>query len=110
MKISVHPLFFAAGIACALFGGLPIFLIYTLTALAHECGHIFCAHGMGFSCEGIKLMPYGAAAVCEIEGISPDDSDFRLQLLKAADALSRFSDYVQYEIKNLPRGEYGEKK
>lgn len=73
MKISVHPLFFAAGIACALFGGLPIFLIYTLTALAHECGHIFCAHGMGFSCEGIKLMPYGAAAVCEIEGISPRD-------------------------------------
>lgn len=73
MKISVHPLFFAAGIACALFGGLPIFLIYTLTALAHECGHIFCAHGMGFSCEGIKLMPYGAAAVCEIEGISPSD-------------------------------------
>ena len=73
MKISVHPLFFAAGIACALFGGLPIFLIYTLTALAHECGHIFCADGMGFSCEGIKLMPYGAAAVCEIEGISPRD-------------------------------------
>ena len=46
----------------------------------------------------------------QIEGISSDDSDFCLLLLKAADALSRFSDYVQYEIKNLPRGEDGEKK
>lgn len=73
MKISIHPLFFAAGIASALFGGLPVFLIYTLTALAHECGHIFCAHSMGFSCEKVKLMPYGAAAECEIDGISPSD-------------------------------------
>ena len=73
MKISIHPLFFAAGIASAIFGGLPIFIIYTLTALAHECGHIFCARGMGFSCEKVKLMPYGAAAECEIEGISPAD-------------------------------------
>ena len=40
----------------------------------------------------------------QLEGISADDSDFRLQLLKAADALSRFSDYVQYEIKSLPAG------
>lgn len=73
MKITIHPLFFAAGIATAIFGGLPVFLIYTLTALAHECGHIFCAHSMGFSCERVKLMPYGAAAECEIEGISPAD-------------------------------------
>ena len=73
MKISVHPLFFAAGIASALFGGLPVFIIYTLTALAHECGHIFCARSMGFACGRVKLMPYGAAAECEIDGISPAD-------------------------------------
>lgn len=73
MKISIHPLFFAAGIASAVFGGLPVFIIYTLTALAHECGHIFCARSMGFSCARVKLMPYGAAAECEIEGISPRD-------------------------------------
>ena len=73
VKISIHPLFVAAGIFSALFGGLPVFMIYTLTALLHECGHIFCAHGMGFACSGIKLMPYGAAAVCEIEGISARD-------------------------------------
>ena len=40
----------------------------------------------------------------QIEGISSDDSDFCLLLLKAADVLLRFSDYVQYEIKSLPAG------
>lgn len=73
VKISIHPLFVAAGILSALTGGLPVFLIYTLTALLHECGHIFCARGMGFYCSKVKLMPYGAAAVCELEGISAAD-------------------------------------
>ena len=73
LKISIHPLFVAAGILSAVFGGLPVFLIYTLTALLHECGHIFCARGLGFYCSKVKLMPYGAAAVCEIDGISARD-------------------------------------
>ena len=56
-------------------------------------------------------MKDSAKQLCaQIEGISPDGGDFCLQLLKAADALSKFSDYVQYEIKNLPaRGEEDEK-
>ena len=61
------------GILSALFGGLPVFVIYVLTALLHECGHIFCAMRMGFKCEKISLMPYGAAAFCDTEGISPAD-------------------------------------
>lgn len=73
MKFSVHPLFVAAGLLCALFGGLPVFAIYTLTALLHECGHIFCAYGMGFYCSKVTLMPYGAAAVCNIDGITARD-------------------------------------
>ena len=73
MKLSVHPLFFAAGIFSAVFGGLPVFLIYTLPALVQECGHIFCARRMGFECSCVKLMPYGAAAVCKIDGILPAD-------------------------------------
>ncbi len=73
VKITVHPLFIAVGLLSALFGGLPIFVIYTLTALIHECGHIFCAHRMGFVCSRIRLTPYGASAVCEIDGISPSD-------------------------------------
>lgn len=79
MKITVHPLFLAVGIASALFGGLPIFLVCAVTALLHECGHIFCAEKMGFECTKISLMPFGAAATCDIEGISPTD-EIRLAL------------------------------
>lgn len=77
--ITFHPLFIALGIFTAVFGGLPVFLIYALTALLHECGHIFCAARLGFKCEKIKLMPYGAAAVCDIDGISKRD-EIRLSL------------------------------
>ena len=73
MKISIHPLFFGVIIFCACFGGLPVTLIFVMTALLHECGHIFCAEKMGYKCERIKIMPYGAAAVCDIEGIRTGD-------------------------------------
>ncbi|MDE6598066.1 MAG: hypothetical protein K2K60_05465 [Clostridia bacterium] len=73
MKIRLHPLFIVLGLAAAVFGGFPVFIIYALTALLHECGHIFCAARLGFRCEKISLMPYGAAAVCDTEGISPRD-------------------------------------
>ena len=73
MKITLHPLFIALGIATAIFGGLPIFLIYALTALLHECGHMFCALKMGFKCEKISLMPYGASAICSTDGIRAKD-------------------------------------
>ncbi|MDE6585385.1 MAG: hypothetical protein K2K80_01730 [Clostridia bacterium] len=73
MKITVHPLFLAVGLLSAVFGGLPTFLICTLTALLHECGHIFCAQRLGYDCTKVSLMPFGAAAVCDIEGISAAD-------------------------------------
>ena len=73
MKITIHPLFLVAGLLSALFGGFPIFIICALTALLHECGHIFCAERLGYTCTKISLMPYGAAAVCNVEGISPAD-------------------------------------
>lgn len=79
MKITLHPLFVALGIATAIFGGLPVYLIYALTALLHECGHIFYAAKIGFKCEKISLMPYGAAAICDTEGISARD-EIRLAL------------------------------
>lgn len=79
MKITIHPLFLAVGIFSALFGGFPIFIICVLTALLHECGHIFCAERLGFECTKISLMPYGASAICDIEGISPAD-EIRLAL------------------------------
>jgi stage IV sporulation protein FB len=73
VKISIHPLFLGVIIFCAFFGGFLMTLIFVLTALLHECGHIFCAARMGYKCEKIKLMPYGAAAVCDIDGISLRD-------------------------------------
>ncbi|MGN0804476.1 MAG: site-2 protease family protein [Candidatus Coproplasma sp.] len=73
MKVKIHPLFFLALIFCAVFGGLPLLLICLVTALLHECGHIFCAERLGFKCEEIKIMPYGASAVCDIEGIRAKD-------------------------------------
>lgn len=79
MKITIHPLFFAVGLLSAVFGGLPVFIICALTALLHECGHIFCAERLGFECTKISLMPYGAAAVCDVEGISTSD-EIRLAL------------------------------
>ncbi len=73
MKLRLHPLFFAAGILCAVFGGLTIFLIFALTALLHECGHIFCANRLGYNCQSVSLMPYGASAAIDIDGISCAD-------------------------------------
>ena len=87
MKITVHPLFLSAGVLSALFGGLPVFIICVLTALLHECGHIFCAARLGYECAKISLMPYGAAAVCDIEGISPADE---IKLAVAGPAVNAF--------------------
>lgn len=87
MKITVHPLFIVLGIASALFGGLPIFVIYALTALLHECGHIFYASKIGIECNKISLMPYGAAAMCSTEGISPIDE---IKLAIAGPAVNAF--------------------
>lgn len=73
MKFTLHPLFIAIGLLSAVFGGFPVFVIYALTALLHECGHIFCASRLGYVCKKISLMPYGASAVCDTEGISAAD-------------------------------------
>lgn len=37
----------------------------------------------------------------QLESIAADACDFKLQLKKAADALMRLSDYVQFEMKSL---------
>ncbi len=79
MKVKIHPLFFATMLFCALFGGLPSALICLVTALMHESGHIFCAARMGFKCETVKIMPYGAAAMCDVDGIRAGD-EIRLAL------------------------------
>ena len=79
-----------------------------------DCRHAFspvARDALFFHKQLLGQMKDSAKQLCaQIEGISPDGGDFCLQLLKSADALSKFSDYVQYEIKNLPaRGEEDEK-
>ncbi|MGN1103321.1 MAG: site-2 protease family protein [Candidatus Coproplasma sp.] len=69
MKIKIHPLFLIVMLLCAVFGGLTEILICLMTALLHECGHIFYAAKSGYECSEIKIMPYGASAVYDIEGI-----------------------------------------
>ncbi len=73
MKVKIHPLFLLTMLFCAVFGGLPTTLLCLVTALLHESGHIFCAAKMGFACSEIKIMPYGASAVYEIDGIRAGD-------------------------------------
>lgn len=45
--------------------------------------------------DGVKLL------FMQLDDISADACDFKLQLKKAADALMRLSDRVQFEIKSL---------
>lgn len=73
MKLKIHPLFLALGVLAAVFGGLTVFIIYAITALLHECGHIFCAAKLGYDCAAVSVMPYGAAATLNIDGISAAD-------------------------------------
>ena len=40
----------------------------------------------------------------QLDGISVDADDFRLRLKKAADALRRLSDRVQFEMKSFGEG------
>ena len=62
-----------------------------------DCWHAFSpgvSDALFFHKQLLGQMKDSAKQLCaQLEGISADDSDFRLQLLKAADALSRFSDY-----------------
>lgn len=69
MKIKIHPLFLLVMLLCAVFGGLTEILICLMTALLHECGHIFYAAKSGYACSEVKIMPYGASAVYDIDGI-----------------------------------------
>lgn len=69
-QLRIHPLFWGLGIVCVITGKLTAYLLCTLTALLHECGHIFYANHLGYTCQAIRLMPYGGCAVMQLDGIS----------------------------------------
>lgn len=79
VTVSVHPLFFALGAYCLCTGRLFSFLAVTVTAVIHECGHAFYAARIGCRLTRLRLLPCGAVAEGNIDGISLSD-EIRLAL------------------------------
>ncbi len=73
IKFAVHPLFLIFGFYYALSGEILVFIIYTLSALAHEIGHSLCADKYGYKLNKITLMPFGAVASGNISGLKLKD-------------------------------------
>lgn len=69
VRLAVHPLFYALGVYYALIGRLGEFIICTVSAVVHELGHSFVAAGAGYRLDKITLMPFGAVAKGDIEGL-----------------------------------------
>ncbi len=69
LRLRIHPLFLAAGLASAFTGDLLLFLAAALAALEHECAHAFAARRYGFALDRLVLMPYGAVLSGDISGI-----------------------------------------
>jgi stage IV sporulation protein FB len=73
VNLSVHPLFFAFSFYYALTGRFLTFVIYTITAVAHELGHSLVATNAGYKLNKITLMPFGAVVKGDIEGLKLKD-------------------------------------
>lgn len=79
VTVSVHPLFFALGAYCLFAGSFFAFLAVTVAAVIHECGHAFYAARIGCRLARLRLLPCGAVAEGNIDGISLAD-EIRLAL------------------------------
>ncbi len=60
IKLKIHPLFFLFGLYYALTGKIIVFIVCTVTAVAHELGHSIVAGEKGYKLNKITLMPFGA--------------------------------------------------
>ena len=69
INFSVHPLFFLVGFYFALTGKIFVFIIYTLTAVLHEIGHSIVSENLGYRLNKISLMPFGAVAFIDMQGL-----------------------------------------
>lgn len=69
INFSVHPLFFVFGLYYALTGRIFVFVIYTISAVVHELGHSLVAANCGYRLNKIILMPFGAVAKGDIDGL-----------------------------------------
>lgn len=71
--LTIHPLFLLVGLLCSFTGRLLLFLVFTLSALLHECGHAIRAASFGYRLDRILLMPYGAVVKGDLSGIRPKE-------------------------------------
>ena len=69
ISLTVHPLFYIFGLYYALTGKIFVFVIYTICAVLHEVGHSLAASAAGYRLNKIVLMPFGAVAKGDIEGL-----------------------------------------
>ena len=72
VKLKIHPLFLVVGVISILTKNFFIFLIYGISALLHELGHLYVAEKQGYTAEKLTLMPYGAV-------VNMDESALKLK-------------------------------
>lgn len=73
MKIKIHPLFISFGAYYAATGRITEFAVFTVTAIIHETGHSAIAGNLGYKLDKIILMPFGAVAKGDIDGLKLKD-------------------------------------
>ncbi|MBR2614813.1 MAG: site-2 protease family protein [Clostridia bacterium] len=73
IKIKIHPLFYPVLILSLIYKQFFLFLIYVITALLHEFGHLYVAEKNGYSGEKIILSGYGANLVLDDKGLKTVD-------------------------------------
>ncbi|MBE5756912.1 MAG: hypothetical protein E7342_03835 [Clostridiales bacterium] len=73
IKIKIHPLFYLVLVLSLIYKQFFLFLIYVITALLHEFGHLYVAEKNGYRGEKIILSGYGANLVLDIKGLKTVD-------------------------------------
>lgn len=73
INVKIHPLFFLFGVYYAATGRIFLFAIYTICAVGHELAHSVTAQKLGYKLNEITLMPFGAVASGDIDGLKLKD-------------------------------------
>ena len=71
--LDIHPLFIVLGIYYAIKGQIFVFLTITICAVIHELGHSYIAYKNGYRLNKITLMPFGAIASGNVQGLKPTE-------------------------------------
>ncbi len=75
-RVHVSPLFILMAVVLILLGYTTDFICYFCTVILHEMSHAETASKLGYTLNGIKLMPYGASLTGSFEGLRARDEIF----------------------------------